>query len=277
MRIKETLARVALLAAEAGGTELEESPVLDTQLCAELIMPRAMQIIAEEAMATPEGVNALRRNHSLQLAAGSVVLPPSVMVKYSEAFYLNIGTSVHYSSLEKDYFGFSADEVTALVPKFYIEDNVLHFQSSTSALGTSTLAVTLNAPTVPRIPRASLAITNIDSSSPRVVTTATHGLAVDDYVFIHGVAGLDFNGRAKVLSVPSGTTFTTDLPDGTGAWTNPSGSVEKPPDYDTTEIDFPDYLTEKLVVLLAGLVTEGSKGLIRLGLDPKSMKLKTPL
>lgn len=78
----------------------------------------------------------------------------------------------------------------------------------------------------------SLAVTAATNASPAVITTATHGLAVNDWVLIAGAAGnTAINGIFQVNTVPSGTTFTLKNLDGTvvagnGAWTS-GGKVWK--------------------------------------------------
>lgn len=79
---------------------------------------------------------------------------------------------------------------------------------------------------------SSLAVTAATNASPAVITTAAHGLAVNDPVLIVGALGnTAINGLFLVNTVPSGTTFTIKNLDGTvvagnGAWTS-GGSVFK--------------------------------------------------
>lgn len=78
----------------------------------------------------------------------------------------------------------------------------------------------------------SLAVTAATNASPSVITTATHSLAVNDFVIILGSAGnTAINGVFQVNTVPSGTTFTLKNLDGTvvagnGTWTS-GGKVYK--------------------------------------------------
>jgi hypothetical protein len=68
-----------------------------------------------------------------------------------------------------------------------------------------------------------ISITGATTASPVVVTSATHGLSVGDWVFIDGATGTtEINGVRQINTVPSGTTFT--LKDEAGDVVNSAGT-----------------------------------------------------
>lgn len=269
MKLQEFVQRVQLAVAESGGTVPDGTPYLDPQIFTVLVLPRVFQIIAEEAMQTPGGINALRRDFTVRMNAGRGTLPPQVLEKYSAAFYIKDGANVNLASLEQQYFSFLADDNTG-IPKFYVEGQTLYYRGAGSSAGTSSNNLVVSAPAVPTLPTVLLDVTAATNASPIVVTTdGAHGMATGDKVYIYDVVGNPATNGFWTITSTGSTTFSLDGSTGNGTYSK-GGYVRKTPDWATTDIDLPDYLINKAILIVAGLI-KGDVNPLEIGVDPVGM------
>jgi hypothetical protein len=62
-----------------------ESPLLNTTMLIEIVLPRVMQKVAADAVRDDNQLNALRADHTLSIVSGVVSCPATIKEEYAES------------------------------------------------------------------------------------------------------------------------------------------------------------------------------------------------
>lgn len=275
MKLKELLNRVSLIVSGMTPEKPENHPLLSPEVFVELLLPRALQLIVDELLTDPSSVSTANRAHSVKLASGEGRLPPNLPERYVEAFEVTVAGKDESAtaSWEQSYSNYQRD-ANVNVAKFHVRGDSVYYRGIGSSAGASTDLVTIYGPTVPNVPRRTASVSSIATTNPAIViTTAAHGLSSGDTVYIYGTQGAatGVNGYNTVGSSSNSTSLVLIGIDNSGGSYTGGGTILGPPDWETTDLDLPDYLVQKLIHLLAGIVIS-NPSLTELARDPASTR-----
>lgn len=152
MTLKELIARIKIAATQTGVVD-EASPFLDSEMLIEVILPRALQIIVEEAMKDSFKINALHREFEILIFAGFGNLPAELDESFAYTFEITPQDGVSprgasYIAQYEDYYNRS----NSLVSTFYVGGGLIHFRPAGATVTDYSDGIVVNAVAVPKVP-----------------------------------------------------------------------------------------------------------------------------
>lgn len=127
-----------------------ESPLLNTTVLIEIVLPRVIQRVVSDAVKDENQLNALRANHTLSIVSGVVSCPSTIKEEYVESIVFTSAPSTSYSP---DAFDFSNG--SSLFDKFRVDSGSIHYREAGENAGSFSGTRQINAITLPVLPTLS--------------------------------------------------------------------------------------------------------------------------
>lgn len=141
----ETIRQIAI----AGNAD-PASPLLNTTVLIELILPRVLHKLVSDAVKDDNQLNALRANHTLSVASGVVSCPATIKEEYAESIVFTSAPTTSYQPTRFDYSNGSS-----LFDTFTLANGNIYFREAGASAETYTGVKAINAITLPTLPAAS--------------------------------------------------------------------------------------------------------------------------
>jgi hypothetical protein len=148
-----------------------ESPLLNTTMLIEIVLPRVMQKVAADAVRDDNQLNALRADHTLSIVSGVVSCPATIKEEYAESI---VFLSAPATSYKTDAFDFSNG--SSLFDAFRVDSGNIHFRQAGLSAGIFTGTKTINAITLPALPTLSTDTVNLKDNLLQEVIAVTASL-----------------------------------------------------------------------------------------------------
>lgn len=158
----ETIRQIAITGAP------QESPLMNTTVIAELILPRVLNKLVSDAVKDDNQLNALRANHTLSITSGVVSCPSTIKEEYAESMYF---LSVPTASYEPTPFDYSNG--SDLFDTFRVDTGNIHYRQAGLSAGIFTGVRAVNAITLPTLPAASTDTVTLKENLLQQVITYT--------------------------------------------------------------------------------------------------------
>lgn len=169
----------------------QESPLLNTAMLTELVLPRVMQKVVADAVKDENQLNALRANHTLSIVSGVVSCPSTIKEEYAESI---VFTSAPSTSFEPTQFDFSNG--SSLFDTFTIDSGNIYFRQAATGQRAYTGVKTINAITLPTLPTLSSDTVNLKENLLQEVIAITASL-------IRGETPLALFGLENISNPPA--------------------------------------------------------------------------
>lgn len=130
MTLNELIARIKVVAIDTASEEIRPR-LLDSQVMIEILLPRAMDILYEKTARNPEGLNALRKQFSVNFASGEAPLPATLKEEHIPTLTCVTDYNASYVPSWQEFAG--RDDLH--YPKFTVKDGKIHYRSRSGVLG----------------------------------------------------------------------------------------------------------------------------------------------
>ncbi len=144
-----TLAELVETIRQIAGANVE-SPLLNTTMLVELVLPRVIQKVVADAVRDENQLNAFRAAHTLSIVSGVVSCPATIKEEYAESV---VFLSAPLTSYKSDALDFSNG--SSLFDSFRIDSGSIYYREAGASAGVYTGVKTVNAITFPTLPATS--------------------------------------------------------------------------------------------------------------------------
>lgn len=166
MTLDELVERIRQVA----GVNLE-SPLLNTTMLIEIVLPRVMQKVTADAVRDENQLNALRADHTLSIVSGVVSCPATIKEEYADSI---VFLSAPVTSYKTDALDFSNG--SSLFDSFRVDSGNIHYRQAGLSAGIFSGTKTINAVTLPVLPTLSSDTVNLKDNLLQEVIAVTASL-----------------------------------------------------------------------------------------------------
>lgn len=191
MILSEVIERIKFAALGAGDKPIDPR-MLDSEVLIEIILPRCLQRITEEAAQDETRADALRADHIIALVAGVGTLPETISEKWAKSTVIT-SPDINGSYIN-DYQEYYLTRALAC-PTYTIKSKKLYYRAENTAANAYTGNVTINAVTIPTLPTLiSDTVTLKDYLLEQLITLAA--CVVNGSIPLSRLTLDDINGKA---------------------------------------------------------------------------------
>lgn len=127
-----------------------DSPLLNSQVLIELVLPRVLHKVAQDAIKDDNQLNALRSDFTLSIVSGVVSCPSTLKEEHAESIVFTSAPTTSYEPTAFDYSNGSD-----LFDSFHIASGNIYYRQAGLSAATYTGTKTINAIALPSLPAAS--------------------------------------------------------------------------------------------------------------------------
>jgi len=154
MTLTELVEAIKAIAIQ-NGVAPEQSPLLDSTTLIELILPRALDVVAMDVCKDEQQAQALRANHTVVFTAGVGTLPSTIKEEFIESVYFygaaSTTNSATLASYKRDFVDYGQGG-SNIVPTFSTQNGNIYYRTAGSAANAFNGTLILNAITLPTLP-----------------------------------------------------------------------------------------------------------------------------
>lgn len=140
---------------------------LDDGIIAELVLPRALDLVVIDLVKDTDGLNALRADHTITFTAGVGTLPSTVKEEYVNSIYFKDSLDEmwrNFVSYEPRYEDFILSGPRTIVDTFTVANGNIYYCETSSKFGDFSGQLVINAITTPTIPTVTTDTVNLKSN-----------------------------------------------------------------------------------------------------------------
>lgn len=159
MTFAETVEKIRQLAIQSGG-EPAVSPLLDSGVISELLLPRVVDYVTMDIVKSPYQLQALRQQHSLSFSAGLATLPVTIKEEYADSW---AWVSKPNTSYKREWFDYSA-LTPIMFPFCTVRGGNVYFRDPGEDVVTHSGMENLTAVTFPSLPSSASGTVDIKAN-----------------------------------------------------------------------------------------------------------------
>jgi hypothetical protein len=167
MTLSELIERIRQIGIAAN----PESPLLNTTVLVELILPRVLNKVAAEVVRDEYQLNALRQDHVLSVSSGVVSCPSVIKEEYADSIVFPSSPLTSFQPTRTDYA-----QGSDLFDTFFVANQKIYFRQAGESVAGYTSAITVNAITLPVLPTLASDTVDIKANILEQVITYTAAL-----------------------------------------------------------------------------------------------------
>lgn len=192
MTLQELISRIKIVATQ-NATQPVASPLLDSQVLIEIVLPRVFAVILQAFAKDSDKLASLETTHTVSITNGIGTLPANVPEEYASNMYI---TEAPTASYKANYFDYKTG--VAYCPRFTVQNKKLYFRTEGQDDNDYTGNITLNAVTIPVLPTLIGDTVEIKDNVLEQVIAFTAGLIRGEIPLVQfGLDNTEFGGKKK--------------------------------------------------------------------------------
>lgn len=272
MKLYEVLERIRFEAANMSAGPIDPK-FSDSGVLIEIILPRVLETVTQNAAKDPDNLNSLRRNHVLTFSNGAATLPTSVKEEFANSIYFLLDPSISYQPTYTDFF---LSERTGLTGSFTLTSNdtapgiLFRWETPTVSTTTFNTGTDVNYTTDIITITAHGYVTGqtvVASGVTGNITGITEGqtlyiisLTADTFAFASTLQNAILGTKIDLTAAASGViTLTNSNTDFTGSLTINAVSIPELPTNLDDEFIIKSNLLEEVIALAANVISGKSR------------------